>query len=95
MDEAPEHKDDTVYVGKKDVMAYVLAVVTRLNEGKPDVRIKARGKAISRAVDVTQIVKSRFFPTLQIKSFDASTEEMQNEDGTKSKVSSLLLVVGK
>ncbi|PIT85912.1 DNA-binding protein Alba [Candidatus Micrarchaeota archaeon CG10_big_fil_rev_8_21_14_0_10_59_7] len=94
MDEAPEKRDDTVYVGKKELMVYVMAVIFRLNEGR-DVRIKARGKAISSAVDVTQIVKNKFFKTLQVKSFDVTTEELTGEDGTTRKVSSVLLVVGK
>ncbi len=45
-------EDDVVFVGNKPVMNYVLAVVTQFNSGAKDVRIMARGRAISRAVDV-------------------------------------------
>ena len=47
-------EDDVVFVGNKPVMNYVLAVVTQFNSGAKDVRIMARGRAISRAVDVAK-----------------------------------------
>ena len=87
--------DKTVYVGKKNVMSYVLAVVTQFNQGLTEVKIKARGKAISRAVDVTQIVKNRFINTLKITEVNFSTEELPSEDGTISKVSSMNITVVK
>ena len=49
-----------VLVGNKSVMNYVLATVIQFNQGAKSVTIKARGRAISRAVDVAEIVKSRF-----------------------------------
>ncbi len=49
-----------VYVSKKGVMAYVLAVVTQFNAGAKEVTLKARGKVISRAVDAAEIVKNKF-----------------------------------
>ncbi|MDD3071472.1 MAG: DNA-binding protein Alba, partial [Methanoculleus horonobensis] len=53
-------KDNTVFVGNKPVMNYVLAVVTQFNNGAEEVAIKARGKAISRAVDTAEIALNRF-----------------------------------
>ena len=76
-------------------MSYVLAVVSRFNAGAPDVKIKARGNAISRAVDVSQVVKNRFFKDVRIELADISTEELTNEDGSFSRVSSLLLKLTK
>ncbi len=87
--------DKTVYVGKNNVMSYVLAVVTQFNQGLPEVKIKARGKAISRAVDITQIVKNRFINTLKISDVVFSTEELPSEDGSMSKVSSIHLTLTK
>ncbi len=55
-------EDDVVFVGNKPVMNYVLAVVTQFNSGAKDVRIMARGRAISRAVDVAEVSRSRFLP---------------------------------
>ena len=86
----------TILVGKKPAMNYVLAVVTQLNNGADKVTVKARGNAISRAVDVVEIVRNRFFPDMRSPSGNSiwiSTEEISNEDGTKSKVSSMQLLL--
>ena len=80
---------NTILVGKKSVMAYVLAVVSQFNNGSPFVKIKARGMIISRAVDVAEIVRHRFIATAHAESIKIGTEELQSEDGTISKVSSI------
>ncbi|MFH0973691.1 MAG: DNA-binding protein Alba [Candidatus Micrarchaeota archaeon] len=84
-----------IFVGKKPLMTYVLAVVTQFNAGASHVKIKARGKVISRVIDVTQVVKNRFVQSMKISNFDAATEMLPNEDGTTSKVSSLTLTLTK
>ena len=48
-------ENNTIFVGSKPVMNYVLAVVTLFNNGSDSVLIRARGKAISRAVDTAEI----------------------------------------
>ena len=100
MEDKPSHSlqakpDNTIYVGKKPPMSYVLAVVTQLNKSAEAVNLKARGKAISTAVDVSQIVKNRFVPGLKITLGEISTEELASEDGTMRKVSSMTLVLTK
>ena len=87
--------DNTVYVGKKGTMGYVLAVVTQFNNGAGDVTIKARGKLISRAVDVAEIVRHRFMPNAKILDIVISTEELTSEDGSLSKVSSIEIKIQK
>lgn len=94
MDETPQaaspepRKDpNVIYIGKKSVMGYVLAVVTQFNGGMKDVYIKARGKSISRAVDVAEIVRNRFLPDVKVADIVIRTEEMDSEDGSKTKVS--------
>ena len=87
--------ENVVYIGKKTPMNYVLAVVTQFNNGMQEVAIKARGNAISRAVDVKEIVMNRFMPNLKEKSMTTSSEELMNEDGTKSKVSAIQIVLYK
>ncbi|MCL5112373.1 MAG: DNA-binding protein Alba [Candidatus Marsarchaeota archaeon] len=76
-------------------MNYVLAVVTQFNSGLPEVMIKARGRAISKAVDVQQIVANKFISTLRNKEIKLSTESMLNEDGTRSRVSAIQITVTK
>ena len=81
--------DNTVYIGKKGIMNYVLAVVTQFNGGAAEVSVKARGKIISRAVDVAEIVRHRFMPEVKVKAIKISTEELTSEDGSRSKVSAI------
>jgi DNA-binding protein len=80
--------DNTVFVGNKPVMNYVLAVVTQFNNGAEEVTVKARGKAISRAVDTTEIALNRFLLDVEKKSIFTSTEEVDTESG-KTHVSSI------
>ncbi|MBI4361040.1 DNA-binding protein Alba [Candidatus Micrarchaeota archaeon] len=90
-----ELRDNTIFVGKKSAMSYVLAVVGQFNSGNNEIKLKARGRAISRAVDVSQIIKTRFVPNLKIDLVDISTEELMSEDGSKSRVSSLTFKLSK
>ncbi len=86
--------ENEIYVGKKPVMNYVLAVVTQFNQGAKEVHIKARGKAISKAVDVAEIVRNRFVSDAKVKEITIGTEEVQGENGT-TKVSAIDIVLAK
>ncbi|WFN37975.1 DNA-binding protein Alba [Methanomicrobium antiquum] len=69
-------------------MNYVLAVVTQFNQGAEEVSVKARGKAISRAVDTTEIALNRFLEDVQKSVIETSTEIVDTESG-KTNVSSI------
>jgi DNA-binding protein len=86
--------DDVVYIGNKPVMNYVLAVVTQFNSGADNVVIKARGRAISRAVDVAEVVRNRFMTDLSVKDILISTEKITSERG-ESNVSAIEITLGK
>ena len=86
--------DNEIYVGKKPVMNYVLAVVTQFNQGAKEVHIKARGKAISKAVDVAEIVRNRFITDAVVKEVTIGTEEVKGEAGT-TKVSAIDIVLAR
>jgi DNA-binding protein len=87
-----ELKENTVFVGNKPVMNYVLAVVTQFNNGADQVAIKARGKAISRAVDTAEIALNRFLDGVAKKEILISTEVIDTESG-KTNVSSIEIVL--
>ncbi|MDD1748875.1 MAG: DNA-binding protein Alba [Methanothrix sp.] len=87
-------QDDIVFVGNKPVMNYVLAVVTQFNSGAEDVRIMARGRAISRAVDVAEVSRSRFLPDVTVKGISISTEVL-NTDRGETNVSAIEITIGK
>ncbi len=82
-------EDNTVYIGKKPLMNYVLAVVTQFNSGSEGVIIKARGRSIGRAVDVAEVVRHRFIPDCKVKDIEISTEKITGEDGRTANVSSI------
>ncbi|MCJ2530872.1 MAG: DNA-binding protein Alba [Candidatus Thermoplasmatota archaeon] len=82
-------EENTVYIGKKPIMNYVLAVVTQSNSGSEEVIIKARGRSIGRAVDVAEVVRHRFLPDCKVKDIEISTEKITGEDGRTANVSSI------
>jgi len=83
--------ENVIYVGNKPPMSYVLAVVTQFNtSGSDEVIIKARGRAISRAVDTAEITRNRFVTDASIKDIKIGTESITNEEeGRTSNVSSI------
>lgn len=88
-------EDNVIFVGRKPSMAYVLGVITQFSDGKPEVHIRARGKAISRAVDVAEIVRRRFVEGVKIKNIEIGTEERELEDKTKVNVSTIDITLAK
>ena len=92
----PERDPNTIYVGKKRVMNYVLACMTILQSGSDTVTIKARGRSISAAVDVAQILTRRFTQGISVKSISIATEQVPNRESNEmSNVSSIEIEMGK
>ena len=76
---------NTIYVGTKPAMSYVLAVITHFNSSDvKEVSLKARGRAITTAVDTAEIVRRKFLKELKADKITIGTEEMQREDGTRN-----------
>jgi DNA-binding protein len=79
-----------VYVGRKPIMNYVLAVITSFHSSDTKkVTLKARGRAISTSVDVAQIVNNRFMKDLNISDIKIGTEEIQQQEGGTRNVSTI------
>ena len=87
--------ENVVFVGSKPVMNYVLAVVTQVNNGQDMVHLEARGRAISRAVDVAEIVRKRFLSDLKIDKIDIGTEELKSKENENVNVSTIKISLGK
>ena len=79
--------DSKVFIGRKKSMNYVMAAMVVLNE-KP-VRLLARGRSISRAVDVAEILINNFIKGSIYGEIIIDTETITNDDGTSSNVSSI------
>jgi len=75
-------KSGIVFIGSKPPMDYVLAVITRLSASNAkEVILKARGQAITTAVDVAEITRNRFLKDLKISRIAIGTEEMPPREG--------------
>jgi DNA-binding protein len=89
-------QDNVIYVGRKPSMAYVLGVITQFNNGQEEVHVKARGKSISKAVDVAEIVRRRFLTGVKIKNIELGTEEKELPEGKgKINVSTISITLTK
>ena len=95
MAEEKRTDENTIYVGSKPPMSYVLAIVTQFNSGSDEVIVKARGRAISRAVDAAEITRNRFVTDAKIKEIKIGTESITNEEGRTSNVSSIEIFLTK
>lgn len=89
---APEN---VVFVGSKPPMNYILAVVTLFNGGSPNVVLRARGKAISRAVDVAELVRNKFVEKCTVESVRIGTERVTDEGRRSVNVSSIEIHLAK
>ena len=87
--------DSVILVGNKNVMSYVLACVTLFNKGAEEVVIKARGRLISRAVDVAEITRHRFITDLKIKNIEIGTVTVQTDKGSDLNVSTIDITLAK
>jgi len=86
--------DNVIFVGRKPTMAYVLAVMTQFSDGAKEVHVKARGRSISRAVDVAEVVKNKFMQGIKGQ-VDIGTEEVSREDNSRINVSTIDIVLNK
>jgi len=89
-------EENVIYVGSKPPMSYVMACLVQLNGGASSVTLKARGRAISGAVDVAEMLKNRFMKdALKVKNISISTEQLEAEGGRMKNVSAIEIVLEK
>ena len=92
-----EKEANTVFIGRKPTMSYVMAVITNFNSGDTkEVVLKARGRAITTAVNVAQVITRRFMKDLKVSKIGIGTEEVKpREGGDPRKVSTMEIVLTK
>jgi DNA-binding protein len=79
---AVEKKPEVIFIGNKPPMSYVMAVITAMSSGSiSEITLKARGKAITTAVDVAEITTNRFLKDLKVTAIGIGTEEMPPREG--------------
>jgi DNA-binding protein len=87
--------DNIVLIGKKPVMNYVVACLTFFNSGSSKVVLKARGRAISTAVDTVELLRRAFVKDVELQGINISTEEVTRIEGQKSNVSAIEITLTK
>ena len=76
-------------------MSYVMAVMTAMKDEKSEAVLMARGRTISTAVDVAEVVRNRFLTDLVVKNISIGTEELEREDGGLRNVSNIAITLAK
>ncbi|MEJ2277362.1 MAG: DNA-binding protein Alba [Candidatus Lokiarchaeota archaeon] len=89
---ANKKDENSVYVGRRPTMNYVMAAMMILNRNEK-CTVKARGRAISHAVDVCEILKNRFLKGTTYDEIRISTEKIEGDDGQVNNVSSIEIVL--
>ncbi|HDI42629.1 DNA-binding protein Alba [Candidatus Bathyarchaeota archaeon] len=79
-----EAATQAILIGRKPVMKYVLAVILQFSGGAKEVVLKARGRNISKAVDVAEVVRRKFMETVQVKDIKIGTETVEREGNVRN-----------
>ena len=88
-----EQARDTIFIGKKPLMAYVTSTLIQL-ANLPSVNIKARGLSIGRAVDVAQIISRKTENAgYSIGNIKIGSETLESKDGKQRNVSTIEIEV--
>ena len=89
--------DNNIFIGGKPFMNYVTGVVMQFTTKNADeVIIKARGKFISRAVDVSEVSSKRFLDgTVSVKDIKIDSEGFKNNEGRDVRVSTIEITLSK
>jgi len=89
--------DNNIFVGEKPFMNYVTGVVIQFTtKNAPEVVVRARGKFISRAVDVVEVIRNRFLKDqVRLKDIRIASEEFKNKEGKDVRVSTIDITLEK
>lgn len=90
-------EDNSIFIGNKPFMNYVTSVVVQFTtKGAKEVIVKARGKFISRAVDVAEVAMKRFMKDqIELKDISIDSEEFKNKEGQDVRVSTIEITLAK
>ena len=91
------NEDNSIFIGNKPFMNYVTGVVMQFTtKGATEVIIKARGKFISRAVDVAEVSRNRFLDNrVEVKNIKIDSEQFENQEGRQVRVSNIEITLTK
>jgi DNA-binding protein len=90
-----EVSEKVVYVGQKPVKNYVIACLTSFNAGSNKIVLKARGRAICKAVDTVELLRRTFMKDAQLQGISICTEQVTREGDKKANVSAIEITLTK
>lgn len=96
--DSKKENENVVFIGTKPFMNYVTSVVMQFTtKQQKEVVIKARGKFITRAVDVAEVARRRFLAehNINVKEIKIDSEEFENKEGKKVNVSTIEITLTK
>jgi DNA-binding protein len=82
-------RSNKVLIGNKPVMNYVVASLTIFNQGENTITLRARGRAISTAVDVVEMLRRVFIKDINVESINIGSEDVLNRENEKFSISVL------
>ncbi len=87
----PEKTDNSFFIGEKPLMNYVTAAVMHFtSKNAPEITLKARGRFMNTAIDVSQVITSRFLKDqARINDVRLGSEEFTNKEGRQVRVSTI------
>jgi DNA-binding protein len=83
---------NVVYIGRKPIVNYCQAIIQTLNKNDT-AEVKARGNAISRAVDAVEVTRNRYIDGIKVKSIEINTEELRTTYGDTRNVSNITIIL--
>ena len=95
--ETEKSKENSIFIGGKPFMNYVTGVIVQFNKGVDEVTVKARGKFISKGVDVAEVARRKFLEdkNVSVGNVSIGSEEFENKEGKLIHVSTLEVVLKK
>lgn len=85
--------NESIFIGSKPIMSYVTAVITALRKAD-EVKILARGRAITNAVDVVELTKRNFMTDIIVNSISIGTEKISEGNDVRN-VSTIEITLSK
>ncbi len=95
LDKGINHVRNVIFIGTKPIMTYVTATLTQLSN-QQTVTIKARGKRITQAVDVSQMIIHRMNTVgYKLGAIRISSDLLTSQDGKQRNVSAVEIDITK
>lgn len=89
-------KESSILIGSKPFINYVTGIIMQFNKGIGKTTIKARGKFISKCVDVAEIARKKFpEEKVSVQNVSIGSEKFENKEGKMVNVSTIEIILVK